>query len=723
MSRVEKPEDDLSRDLEFEEYGPQLRRLKPRLRHDAVVTPQSFRGEQWFVLQDPITLQFYRIGRDEREILDRLDGRTTLGEIHDALKAKLGSRAPSFRDLAQFAFMLRQANLTTPEGADDSKWHVERAAKKRRQRTLGRLSNFMYATIPLLDPDRFLIETMPWVRWVFSRWVFFLWLAVVGAAAVALAYNIRALAQPANGILAPDNLLYLYLAFVIVKSLHEFGHAYAARCHGVEVHRMGIMLIIFMPMPYVDVTPAWGLQSKWQKILIGAAGMMVEFFVAALALFAWLSLEPGVLKSVCYNVIFVASVSSLLFNGNPLLRYDAYYILADLIEIPNLRQRSTKYITDLLKKRLIGAQVTMTPATPRERAWYLGYGILATIYRTIIAVGIILFIASQLFILGILLAVIIAILWLVTPAVKMVKYCLFDPATRPVRWRAAGVLAAGVAVLAALLVAVPLPEGVRCPCVLEPADLAVLRAEWPGFLTEVSVHDGERVSKDRVLGTLRNETLDFQIAELEARIRGSAARLRMLEAQDQGAARAERVRLAGLHKGLDTLQARARALTFRAPFDGRLDAPDLDETRGKYLQLGDVFCRVASADRLRVCVVVETTDLPAIRAAADRPVRIKFRSDPARVYEGRIERIHPSATFTPPDVSLTDAGGGPVLLDPKARDRTLMPWYRVDVILDRDVETLPVGATGRARFVVSSDPLGVQLWREFRRMISRRFLL
>jgi putative peptide zinc metalloprotease protein len=723
MSGSRKPEDDLGRDLEFEEYGPQLRRLTPKLRHDARIVPQSFRGEQWYVLQDPITLQFYRVGKNEREILDRLDGRTTLGEIHEALKAKLGAQAPSFRDLAQFAFMLRHANLTTPEGADESKWHVERAAKKRRQRAVARWANFMYATIPLLDPDRFLQDTMGAVRWVFSRWVFVLWALVVGAAAVAMAYNLRALAQPANSVLAPENLIYLYAAFVLVKALHEFGHAYAARRYGVEVHRMGIMLVIFMPMPYVDVTPAWGLQSKWQKIVIGASGMMTELFIASLALFAWLALEPGALRSVCYDVIFVASVSSILFNGNPLLRYDAYYILADLIEIPNLRQRSSKYIGDLLKKHVVGAQVTLTPATARERAWYVGYGLLAMVYRTIIAVGIILFIASQLFVLGLLIAAVVAVMWLVTPVVKMVKYCLFDAATRPVRWRAAGVLAAGTAVVAALLVATPFTEGVRCPCVLEPAEMSVLRAEWPGLVAEVRVKDGERVAKGQALAVLANETLEYQIADLEARIRGSEARLRMLEAQDQGAAQAERVRLGGLRKDMETLRARHAALLFRAPFDGRVDAPELDEVRGKYLQLGDPFCRVASLDRLRVCVVVETTDMAAIRATADGVVRIKFRSDPAKVYEGKVERVHPSATFTPPEASLTDAAGGPVLMDPKAQDRTLMPWYRVDVILNEGTAGLPPGTTGKARFVVGNDPIGVQLWREFRRMVSRRFLI
>jgi len=714
-----------SRELEFEEYSPQLRGLRPRLRPDADIVPQKFRGETFFVLHDPVTLQYYRVRTTEREVLDQLDGETTLGEIHDRLKARFRGDAPSFRELVQFVFMLRQANLTVPEESQESRWDVERASKKRKRQLTQKLSSFMYLTIPLIDPERFLNAMAPYVRWVFSKPFFVVWLLTIGSALFAFFYNLSSFVEPANGVLAPGNLAYLYAAFVLIKACHEFGHAFSAKVHGAEVHRMGVMFLIFMPVPYVDVTPVWGFTQKWRRVLVGCAGMMVELFIASIAVFGWLALDPGVIRTVLYNMIFVASVSSLLFNGNPLLRYDAYYILSDWIEIPSLRQRSWEYIAYLLKKRVVGQKLPPSEATPRERAWFVVYGILSTIYRTFVVTGIILYIASKLFFVGLAMATVVATLWIVAPTVKLVKYVFFDAGTRAVRGRAVGVFAAAVAALVLALGALPVSYSVRAPCVLEPDEMNVVRAEWRGFVTAALVGDGDQVTEGKALARATNEELDFQVRRYECLIQGALSRLRMLEATDVAAAQALRSHLATLRKDLGMLRDRAASLTFRAPCDGKVIAPTIHRIEGRFLDVGDPLCTIASLDKLRISAVVETQDIADVRNAPTKAVRINFRSAPGRIYKGTIERIHPSATHTAPAASLTNAGGGPVILDPKSSQtpRTLLPWYRVDVELNPGQEVPPVGVSGTARFVAGRMPLGKQAWRAFRRMLHRRFLI
>ena len=720
-----KPDFDLSGELEFEEYAPRLREQTPRLRPDTDIVPQTFRGTRHFVLQDPVTLQYYRIGEVEREVLAQLDGETTLGEIHGRLRAKFGSRAPSFREMAQFALMLRRANLTLPDPREEARWGVERSAKKHRDQLKQKLSGFMYVTLPIVDPERFLNAVIPYVRWVFTKWALAVWLLTVGAAFIAFLYNFRELAQPANSILAPDNLAYLYLSFVLIKGCHELGHAFAAKNQGAEVHRMGVMLLIFMPVLYVDTTPVWAFPSKWHKVLVGTAGMMVELFIASLALFAWLNLEPGAIRTILYNMIFVASVSTVLFNGNPLLRYDAYYILGDLLEIHNLRQRSTQYIQYLLKRYVIGQRIPPPNESPGEKAWFVGYGVLATIYRCFIITGIILFIASKLFVLGMALAAIVAVLWIVTPMVKLVNYVFFDRATRSVRLRAVSVflLGAGTATLA--LGVLPVSASVRTPCALEPYEIRVLRAEWPGFMTEVRVQDGERVTEGQVVVVMTNEELDSRIAQLTQTIAASRVRWRMLLEQDLAAAQAEAVRLEMLGKDMELLRAHKAALTVRAPFDGQVIAPELRRAQGRFISRGEEILTVASLTKLRVIAVLDGADMPRVRAAQGTAVRIKFRSAPGRVFTGTIERVHPSATHEPPPAALTSQAGGKVLLDPKASEgrRTLLPWYRVEVVLDSVPERPPVGVTGTARFIVGRLPLGEQFRLRFRRMLNRRFLI
>ncbi|MHC4592939.1 MAG: efflux RND transporter periplasmic adaptor subunit, partial [Planctomycetota bacterium] len=530
---------------------------------------------------------------------------------------------------------------------------------------------------------------------------------------------------PANGILARDNLPYLYVAFVLIKVCHEFGHAFAAKNQGAEVHRMGIMFLIFMPVLYVDTTSVWAVPRKWPKVLVGTAGMMAELFIASFALFAWLSVEPGPLRVILYNMIFIASVSTILFNGNPLLRYDAYYILADLIEIPNLRHRSTQYILYLLKKYVVGQRIPPATDSRKEKVWFVVYGVLATLYRCFIVTAILLFIASKLLILGVLMAMAVAALWIVTPFVKLLKYIFFDRVTRPVRLRAVAVFLVTIGAVVFLLGGVPVPAGVRTPCALEPHEQRVLRAEWPGFFSDVYVRDGDRVEEGQLLAQITNEELDFGILRAEREIERVGARLRMFETGKQAEAQAEAYRMEMLRKDLDLLRARKASLTVRAPFDGQVIAPDLERVEGRFLKLGDPLFTVASLDKLRIVAVVSDADVAAIRAARDRDVRIKLASAPDVIYLGTVERVRPSATHEPPPAALTQAGGGKVLLDPNAREdaRTLLPWHRVDVILREMPVEPPVGVTGTARFRVGREPVGKRLYMRFRRMLHRRFLI
>lgn len=488
---------------------------------------------------------------------------------------------------------------------------------------------------------------------------------------------------------------------------------------------MGIMFLIFMPVLYVDTTPVWAFPRKWPKVLVGAAGMMVELFIASLALFAWLVLAPGTVRTVLYNMIFIASVSTLLFNGNPLLRYDAYYIVADLIEIPNLRHRSTEYIKYLFRRYLLGERIQPNTRSGREKRWFLTYGVLATAYRCFIVTSIILFVASKLFFVGVAMATVVATLWVATPLVKFIEHIFFARETRQVRLRAVSVFTLMVAVLVVSLGMVPVSAGVRAPCALEPHEKAVLRAEWPGFLEQVNVQDGERVEQGQVLAVLTNEELDVRIERHRHEIRRVEARLRMLETQNQAAAQAHQYQLEMLREDLETLEERREALTVRAPFDGKVIAPELGRVEGRFLQLGEALFTVASLDALRVTAVVDGSDVPSLRREEGEQVRLRFRGYPERVFTGRVERVYPSATRKAPPAALTDQGGGPVLLDPQAKGQpmALMPWYRVDIVLDELATRPPVGVTGTARFTLPGEPVGFQFWMKFRRMLHRRFLI
>ena len=258
--RPKPPERRVLREAEFEEQQPLLRLFVPQLRKDVQIVAETFRGKRFYVLQDPISLQYFRIGETGRSIVAQFDGAKRLGDIHTELREQFAEDAPGFDELSRFVFSLRNANLLVADA--DTEQFLKRVQKKKRQRALSTATNFLFIRIPLVDPDRFLTKTHPYVSWIFSWPVFFMGLAVVIAALVKVVLHAEELMKPVNAVLAPPNLPLLWVAFVLVKVCHELGHAYSAKHYGAQVHRMGILFLVFVPCFYVDVTPVWGFERK-----------------------------------------------------------------------------------------------------------------------------------------------------------------------------------------------------------------------------------------------------------------------------------------------------------------------------------------------------------------------------------------------------------------------------------------------------------------------------
>ena len=386
----------------FSESWYRVANQKICLRPGVKVRRQTFRGERWIVLENPFSNEFFRLRPAAYEFVARLQPERTVQEVWQQCVDRFPDQAPGQESVIQLLSQLYFANLLQYDLAADSAQLFERF-KKRQQRELGfNLLNIMFMRFPLLDPDRFLVRAMPLAKKLISPFGAILWLLVVGAGLKVAVDHFDGLRVQSEGILAPNNLFLLYVGLVIVKAIHEFGHAFFCRRYGGEVHVMGVMLMIFTPMPYVDATSSWGFRSRWQRSLVGAAGMMTELFVAAIAVFVWANTAPGILHSLAYNMMFVASVSTLIFNANPLLRYDGYYILSDLLEIPNLNQRAIQQLRHLAEYYLFGVKSSKSPANnPREAWWYTFYGIASGIYRVVVLTGMMFRVSYRFLIIGI----------------------------------------------------------------------------------------------------------------------------------------------------------------------------------------------------------------------------------------------------------------------------------------------------------------------------------
>jgi putative peptide zinc metalloprotease protein len=450
------------------------------LRPSVIVHRQTFRGQRWIVLQNPFSNQYFRLRPAAYEFVARLRRDRTVQEVWQECLDKFPDEAPGQEAVIQLLSQLYFANLLQYEAASDTAQLFQRYVKTRQREIRARLMNVMFMRFPLLDPDRFLVRTLPLARAVINPIGALIWLIVVGAAIKLVLDNWGALREQSQAVLAPNNLFLLYAGLVVVKTLHEFGHAYFCRRFGGEVHVMGIMLMIFTPIPYMDATSSWGFRNRWHRLLVGAAGMIVELFVAALATFVWANTGPGTIHSLAYNMMFVASVSTIIFNINPLLRYDGYYILSDMLEIPNLYQKSIQQLKHLFERYLFGVEKSESPTQfKREKGWLTAYGISSNIYRIVIFTGIMLFVADRFLLLGILMAIICGISWIVAPVLKLFKYLATSPSLDRHRWRAVSSSAAVLAGLIILLDVIPFPNRFRAPAVIQ-------SREWTEVANEVS---------------------------------------------------------------------------------------------------------------------------------------------------------------------------------------------------------------------------------------------
>ncbi len=436
----------------FHESWYRVADLRARLRPSAQISRQHYRGERWYVVRDPAGNQYHRLSSAAYRFVGLLDGSRTVAEAWDTAGGVLADDAPTQPEVVQILSQLHAANLLEANITADAGVLLRRHKQMMKRRLQGRFMNVLFPRIPLWDLDKFLVRWMPVMRVFLSKFGALLWIGVVVAALAAIGPEWNRLKTAANNAIEPGNWPWLWATFVIIKLIHELGHAFSCRRFGGEVHELGIMFLVFVPAPYVDASSAWSLPSKWQRVFVGAGGMIFELFVAAICAFIWKYTDPTTLVSkLAYNAMFIASVTTILFNANPLLRYDGYYILSDLLEIPNLRQKSMEYSLGLIKRHVFRVKSAVPLPPPGQRIWLLLYSITSGIYRVFVGIMIILVVTNQVPVLGILMAIGGVVTWLVVPVAKVLNYLLLQPELHRKRGRAIAFSAAVAAVVIVLV--------------------------------------------------------------------------------------------------------------------------------------------------------------------------------------------------------------------------------------------------------------------------------
>jgi putative peptide zinc metalloprotease protein len=707
-----------------------------RARRDLVVCPQVFQGQRFWCVKDPVQLAYFHLREEEYAILQALEDRVSLSRILETFRSKFPGVAADSKQIQAFLAGLYRHGLVTAEmpGQGEKLW--DRRTRARRRAWLGAVPSVLAIRLRGIDPTRLLRALYDHVWWLFSPVALAISAAlIVAAGVVALTRSDEVLMSlpDASAFFTAQNMVLFLAAMGTIKVAHEIGHALTCLRFGGECHEMGIMFLVFAPCLYCDVSDSWLFASKWRRIAVASAGICVELLLASLATFAWVLSEPGLFHAFCVNVMLICSVNTLLFNGNPLLRYDGYFVLSDLIEVPNLAAEARSALSRLL----LGRDEADPPVDARELV-LLAYGVAATIYRAFVTFAIVWLCVKMLTSLGLqpfgyLLAALCLVGFVAGPATSLAGAAL---APRPRRLRAllTLVLTVGAVVFAGLI---PLPHRIEAPAILRPRDATQVFVPVGGTLVE-SVAAGSEVQREQTIARLEDAALAREIVQLESRLAELTTQVEVLEsrrlsdpalaAQIPSTTQAARAALLQLERRREDLAD----LTIRAPRPGivlpapvRVPSESEDElpfwsgtptessNLGSYLEAGTLFCLIGDPNSVEAVVIVEEGSVAFLQPG--QPVRLQFDQSAGGTLKGVVEEIAIDALRTAPP-ELSKASLLPVR---RTDDGVLRPTetvYEVRVRLKGvDGTKLRIRGTGRAKIETDSERLFDRAYRFLRR--------
>lgn len=698
--------------------------LRPRLMPQARIHRHVYRGQVWFVVQDQSGGQYHRLSKAAYQLVLAMDGAQTVQQLWQLANQSGNAEACTQNDMVDLLVQLHAADLLQTDTHPDSAALLHRYRKKRSARFKELLLNPMSLKLPLLDPDAFLQRWAPSVAWCFTTWGGMLWLAfVLPALVLALAHGTELTRNMSDQVLASSNLLVMACVFPVVKLLHELGHAFASRVWGAPVHEMGLMFLVFAPVPYVNASASSALVSKWQRAVVAAAGMMMELFLAALALYVWLLVEPGLVRAVAYNVMVVAGVSTLIVNGNPLLRYDGYYILADLVEMPNLAQRGQKYLAYVWDRHVFGVHDLDAPHEgTSERRWLLAYTPLAWCYRVFVTVMTILFVAGQFFIVGVLIALWGLVTLIGIPLWKAYCHITRSASLQRQRARALRMSFSLVVVLLCLLFALPLPLHSRAQGVIWLPDQAMVRADGNGFFKHWLLEPGTSVKKGDALFQMEDRSLNAELKVARAQVAQFQARYRAEQFEDRAKAALSGRQLQQELAALAKLEERKEGLLARAQADGVLAAATPQDMPGRFLNKGELVAYVLDKQSLIVRVVVPQSDIDLVRTRYEG-AELRFADAVATSHMAVQVRAPAGGIDELPTAALGMAGGGriPTVADDPRGLKTIERVFLLDLVLPADVPATAFGARVHVRFTHGWEPLAWQGMRRLRQLFLSQF--
>lgn len=684
-------------------------RLTPTLRPHVVIKRQLFRGEPWFVVADPVSNMYFRLNPVDYHFFGLLDGERTVDDAWRLTLDRFADESPTQDEIIGLLGQFNQSNLIRVDLPPEAAQLLERQRNRRFKQWGGQAMNILFMRIPLVNPDRLLTWCLPLARPLLTRVGLAAWFLLMLYAAYRFVPHVGDFLRDTHSVLAPANWGWMIVLFIVTKAIHEFGHGIVCKRFGGVVPEIGLMLLVLFPAPFIDATSSWNFESKWHRLLVAAAGMLFELAVAAGAALLWLwcrdNRPESLMQQMAYNTVFLASITTILFNANPLIRFDGYYMLSDWLDVPNLYERATNELKWLVQRFGFGLKNVQPPTTmPAEHTTLVLYGITSGIYRVLLLAGIVMFVSTKLLVLGVLLGAWSMIGWAAVPLGKFLHWLFTSSTLHEHRARAIAVTTMTIGVISVLVGMLPVSEHLRASGVVEAANRADVAVQADGFVTEVRVRAGDHLEKGQIILIAHNRALIAKKQQLKGELRF----LRSVERQSLSESPTEypqhRERTQQIHKQLAYVQKQLDDLILRSPMTGTLASGAIEEFQGQYVARGSVIGRIVDMGSLRVTALVDQlSDASALFRGSqdDLTVQIRTAGNARHDIDSRIEQVLESGRSELPHPALGHAGGGQIAIESSdaAGQTALTPHFEIWLELPDDNATRPIAYPGQRAFV------------------------
>ncbi len=720
------------------------------VRDDLISKWIHYKGLGYWVIKDPVSLKYTRLHPEQYYILNLLNGSRCPEEIRDEVHRQYPTLLLSISEIQQLISDLYRKGLLTSGRPGQGVTLIKQSREEHKKKLTTTFKNLLYLRLPGWDPETTLQKLYPYVKWMWKPWATLMFALLIVSSWVLIGVQFEAFRSRLpefQQFFGWPNLIYMWFVLGAAKIIHEFGHGLSCKHYGGECHGMGIMFLVFSPCLYCDVSDSWMLRNKWQRIIIGGAGMYIEVIMSAIAVWVWWFTKPGLLNHLALNLFFVSTVTTVIFNANPLMRFDGYYMMSDLLEIPNLRQKADKHLRDTFAWYCLGIESQRDPFMPETgKFWFIIYALSAALYRWFIMFGITLFLYTvlkpyDLQSIGITLAV-VSIASFFGGIVFNIYKIIAAPRAEPMNYfKVSATLTVAAALILGILL-IPVPMHFEAPFIIEGYDVREVRTTGSGRLEKVYVEPGQHVVKGQKLANIVNIEKQDELRQLntDREIQmDEIAKYRALD--DLAGLTVSEEKLSNIEERIVEIKEQLKNLEVIAPVSGVVVAPASQpepKLSDSKKQLSRWFGTPLDAKNAN-CYLDERTHMLSIAPESryqavlfidqeyrndftqGQTVELKLEHLPDKIYTSKIESIgHGHQDYVPSTLSNKMGGELPTVTDKDGGEKLTSTAYKAIVPLDEDVVLFRSNMRGKARFLVSKLTTGQWIWRYFRKTFHFR---